>query len=59
MKVIKIAGLLFLYAFDALLLGLVEKLVKGLIKKLTAWQIAVADKMSRVNEKRAALQAKR
>lgn len=59
MKVIKVAGLLFLYAFDALLLGLVEKLVKGLVKKLTACQIAVAQKVSRVNEKRAALQIKR
>jgi hypothetical protein len=59
MKVIKIAGLLFLYAFDGLLLGLVEKLVNGLVKKLTEFQITVHSKISRVNEKRAALQAKR
>ena len=59
MEVIKIAGLLFLYAFDGLLLGLVEKLVNGLVKKLTEFQITVNDKISRVNEKRAALQAKR
>jgi len=55
MKIVKIAALLFLYGFDVLLLGLVEKLVNGLIKKLTAFSCAVNATITRINEKRAAL----
>lgn len=56
MKMFKLAALLFLYGFDVLLLGLLEKLVNGLIKKLTAFSIAVHSAAERVNQKRAALQ---
>ena len=59
MKLMKIAVLLAVYAFDVLLLGLIEKLAKGLIKKLTALSVAAEQAVSRVNEKRAALQQKR
>ncbi len=59
MKVIKIAGLLFLYAFDVLLLGLVEKLVNGLVKKLNACLISTRSAIDRINEKRAALKKQR
>ena len=59
MKLIKIAALLALYAFDVLLLGLIEKLAKGLIKKLTALSAAAEQAVSRINAKRAALKAQR
>lgn len=55
MKIVKIAALLFLYGFDVLLLGLVEKLVNGLIKKLTAFSCAVKKTIAHIQEKRAAL----
>ena len=59
MKLIKIAALLAVYAFDVLLLGLIEKLAKGLIKKLTALSAAAEQTVSRINAKRAALKAQR
>ena len=59
MKLIKIAALLAVYAFDVLLLGLIEKLAKGLIKKLTALSAAAEQAVSRINEKRAVLKAQR
>ena len=55
LKIVKMATLLFLYAFDVLLLGLVEKLVNGLIKKLTALSGATGATIARINENRAAL----
>ena len=55
LKIVKMAALLFLYGFDVLLLGLVEKLVNGLIKKLTALSGATGATIARINEKRAAL----
>ncbi len=55
MKLIKVTALLVVYAFEVLLLGLIERLAKGLTKKLTAIQNAARQTVSRLNEKRAAL----
>ena len=53
----KFIMLLHLFGLDVLLLGLVEKLVNGLVKKLDACLIATRSTINRINEKRAALKA--
>ena len=59
MRFVKYLALSALYAFEALLLGLFERLARGLTKKLSAWQTAAEASVIRLNEKRAALTLKR
>ena len=59
MRFVKYLALNALYAFEALLLGLLERLARGLTKKLTAIQNAASASVARLEEKRAALNVKR
>lgn len=50
-EVTKFIGVLHLYHFDALLLELLERLLDGLIKKLTAFKEFVRQVADRLKEK--------
>lgn len=54
MKVCNLLHAVRLYGLDVLFLGLISRLLNGLVKKLTAAYTAVCDLIARKKEKRAA-----